>query len=350
MDYLGGNMDKINVGIVGLGRSGWDIHSKLLEKLSDRYRVAAVCDADPLRRNEAERQFKSRSYETLPEFLKDSEVELAIIATPSHLHAANTIEALKAGRNVVCEKPMAGKLSDADLMIKTAKKTGKVLTVFHNRRYFPDFLKVREVINSGKLGRIVEIKMTWNGFGRRWDWQTLRKFGGGTLNNTCPHAIDQALHLFGDKEPEIYCHMEKTVALGDAEDHVKIIFRAKGAPMVDLEVSSACAYAGDSWLIMGTQGGLRGEFTKLQWKYFDPAKLPRRTVSEFPVADRSYNADNIPWQEESWDIDQDRSPGQAGFYVDLYETLKNNAPLAITPESARRVMWVIERCHKIAGI
>lgn len=344
-------MEKVKAGIVGLGRSGWDIHGKMLASLSDKYQVVAVCDADKNRREEAEKKFSCRSYNDLPSLLKDKEVELAIIATPSHLHAPNSIEALKSGKNVVCEKPMATKLSDADLMIETAKKEGRILTIFHNRRYSPDFVKIRQVINSGKLGRMVLIKMSWNGFARRWDWQTLKKFGGGTLNNTCPHAIDQALQLFGEKEPEILCHMEKTLTLGDADDHVKIIFRAEGAPMIDLEVSSVCAYPQDFWLVMGIQGGLHGNMQRLTWKYFNPKELTPRQVETAPTPDRSYNSEQIPWKpEETWEISKDTSPNQIGFYLDLYETFKNNKPLAITPESARRVMWAIEKCHQLGGI
>ncbi|MBU2495182.1 MAG: Gfo/Idh/MocA family oxidoreductase [Candidatus Omnitrophota bacterium] len=343
-------MEKVKVGIAGLGRSGWGIHADLLGKLPEKYQVVAVCDPDKTRRGEAEKRFKCRSYPNLTLLLKDKETELIVIATPSTQHATNVIQALKTGKNVVCEKPMATKLSDADQMIEIAKKTKKILSVFQNRRYAPDFVKVREVINSGKLGRIVLIKISWNGFSRRWDWQTLKKFGGGTLNNTCPHAIDQALQLLGEEEPKVFCHLDKTLTLGDADDHVKIVFQTKKGPMVDLEVSSCCAYPQDIWCIMGTKGGLHGDFGKLSWKFFNPAELPKRKVETAPTSDRSYNSEKIPWQEETWELSKDKSPGSLGFYTDLYHTLKKGKPLLITPESARRVMWVIEKCHKLGGM
>ncbi len=100
-------------------------------------------------------------------------MKLLIVALSSHLRCASTIEALEAGKDLVCEKPMAANLAEADKMIEAAKKSGRILTVFQNRCYSPDFLKVREVIESGKLGRIVMIKMAFHGFSRRWDWQTL---------------------------------------------------------------------------------------------------------------------------------------------------------------------------------
>lgn len=336
----------VRVGIAGLGRSGWSIHAGLLEPLKNKYRIVAICDPNQSRQKEAIDRFRCRAYRELNKLLKDPQVELVIVATPSYLHAIHSVQALKAGKDVVCEKPMALKLSDADRMIEVAKKTGHILTIFQNRRYSPDFVKVREVITSGKLGRIVMIRMVEHGFSRRWDWQTLKEFGGGTLNNNGPHFIDQALQLFGEAEPKIFCHLERTLTCGDAEDHMKIILQGRGAPMIDLEITSACAYPQESWLIMGTQGGLTGSSNRLRWKYFDPHDLPLRTVEREPVPDRSYNAEDIPWKEETWDLSRDSGPGQTGFYLDLYNILRKGVPLTITPESVRRQIAVIEECHK----
>ncbi|HEY63950.1 MAG TPA: Gfo/Idh/MocA family oxidoreductase [Caldilineae bacterium] len=340
--------DKVRVGIVGLGRSGWNIHAKLLGGLSDRYQIVAVSDLDPGRREEAKERFGCNTYETIDGLLEDPAVELVIVASPSHLHAEHSIMALKAGKAVVCEKPMAATLEEADRMIETARETGNLLTVFQNRRYSQDFVKVKEIIDSGILGRIVLVRIAWHGFGRRWDWQTLKKFGGGSLRNTGPHLIDQALQLFGPAEPEIFCDMRRTLTLGDAEDHVKVVMKAidAEAPLIDIEITSACAYPQDNWLVMGTQGGLTGTTRHLRWKYYKPEELPPRQLETAPMPDRSYNRDEITWYEEEWSLEEDQGPGQAGFYLDLYETLRHGAPLAITPESARRVMWVIEQCMK----
>ena len=234
---------KINVGVAGLGKSGWGIHICMLRKVLNKYNIVAVSDPDKKRQKEAADEFNCKTYFKFGDLIKDTDVELVIVATPSHLHTDCSIKALKAGKHVVCEKPMATSLADADKMLKVAKKTGMILAPFQNRRYTPDFLKIKKIIDSGKLGRIVMIKQTWHGFSRRWDWQTLKEFGGGTLNNTAPHAIDVLLQLFGEKDPEeIFCHLERTLTLGDADDHVKIILKAKGQPMIDLELTSACAY------------------------------------------------------------------------------------------------------------
>lgn len=338
----------IQIGIAGLGRSGWDIHAHLLAPLSDRYRIAAVTDTDLGRRQEAANRFGCAAYAAYDDLLADPNVELVVVALPSHLHADASIAALTAGKGVVCEKPMAATLADADRMLVAAASSGRLLTVFHNRRYNPDFLVVRQLIGSGLFGRIVQIRITESRFSRRWDWQTQQRFGGGTLNNTGPHFLDQALQLFGEGEPEIFCHLDRTLTLGDADDHVKLVLKAPGRPTIDLEISSSCAYPPETWHMMGTQGGLVGTTEELRWKWFDPAALPARELDFSPTPDRSYNRDQIPWQEGRWTRAEDRSSGYAGFYLDLYATLRQGAPLVITPESARRVVWLQEECRRRA--
>jgi predicted dehydrogenase len=345
------NSDQIRVGIAGLGRSGWDIHAKLLEPLADHYQVVAVVDADEKRRQEAVDRFDCQAYVEYDELLADPAVELVVVSLPSFLHADGSIAALETGKHVICEKPMATSLADADRMIAAAERTGKVLTVFQQRRYNPDFVKVRTVINSGLLGRIVQIRLTESRFSRRWDWQTLQKFGGGSLNNTGPHFLDMALQLFGDAYPdEVFCQLERTLTLGDADDHVKVVLKGKNAPTLDIELSSCCAYPGDTWNIMGTKGGLAGSTRQLRWKWVEWETQPPRELDLKPTPDRSYNRDELTWNEDSWDVAADTSPGYPAFYHDLYATIRHGQPLAITPASVRRVMWVQEECHRLCPL
>jgi scyllo-inositol 2-dehydrogenase (NADP+) len=336
----------VKVGIAGLGRSGWDIHAKVLERLPLIYEVVAVADPIKERLNEAEKKFGCRTYSDFDSFAADDDIELVVIATPTYLHAAHTIKALKSGKKVVCEKPMAANLAEADAMIKTAKEAGNLLTIFHNKRYWPDFLKVKEVIRSGKLGRIVFVRITLHSFARRWDWQTLTEFGGGELRNNGVHLIDQALQLMGDVEPEVFCDLQRTLTSGDAEDHVKLTLKAPGPPVVDIEVTHACAYPQDYWLVMGTSGGLTGGGSSLRWKYVDLKALPPRMVEIMPTSDRSFNTEELNWTEETWELNKDSVLGESAFYEELYETLRHGGRLGVTPESSRRVMSIIEKCYQ----
>lgn len=343
--------EPIRVGIAGLGRSGWSIHAGLLAELPEQYNVVAVLDADAARREEAIERFDCQAYTSYDELLADNAVELTVVSLPSHLHADASIAALEAGKHVVCEKPMATSLDDADRMIAAAKESDQVLTIFQQRRYNPDFVTVRDVIDSGVLGRIVQIELTASKFSRRWDWQTLKKFGGGSLNNTGPHFVDQALQLFGDAEPEmLFCHLDRTLTLGDADDHVKIVFKGKNAPTVDITISSSDAYSPELWHILGTRGGLRGSARELHWQWVDPDSMSPRELDTEPTPDRSYNRDDLTFQEDSWRLEEHTGQTHIDYYRDLYETIRNGAPLQVTPESVRRVMWIQEECHRLSPV
>jgi scyllo-inositol 2-dehydrogenase (NADP+) len=343
------NNQALRVGIAGLGRSGWDIHAAALVGLSDRYQIAAVSDPARERCEEAAQRFACRVYPDTDNLIRDPELDLVVVATPSLLHAEHAAAAMRAGRHVVCEKPMAMTVAEADDLIAVATQTGRVLAPFQNLRYGADFLKVREVINSGVLGRIVQIRMCRHSFGRRWDWQTLRELGGGELNNTGPHAIDQALELFGPAEPHVFYHCDRTLTLGDAEDHFTLMLQAPGQPLIQIEISRACAFPQDLWLVMGTSGALRGSSTELTWKHVDFEQMPRRQVDRERTADRSYNSETLQWTQQQWSASDDtacKSPN-VRFYEDLYQTLRHGQPLLITPQSVRRQLTVIERCHAI---
>jgi len=338
----------VRVGIVGLGRSGWKIHAHTIARLGDKYRVVAVCDPDPQRQQEARDKFGCRAYADFAEILRDPDAELLVIASPSHLHADYAIRAMQAGKAVIVEKPMATSLADVDRMIAVSKATGRLLTVFQNYRYSADFLKAREVINSGKLGRILLVRLAWHGFYRRWDWQTLKEYGGGQLNIVASHVVDRALVLLGDREPKVFCHAETTpLWSGDAEGHVKIILQAEGAPMIDIEITCACPYPQDRWIIMGTQGGLSGTEDKMRWKYLDPRLLVPRPLTREPIPDRTYfGREPLPWIEESCDLSADLDNGDARYYLDLYRCLREGAPLPVTPESVRREIAVLDECRR----
>ncbi|MFW6152026.1 MAG: Gfo/Idh/MocA family protein [Verrucomicrobiota bacterium] len=341
----------INVGIAGLGRSGWNIHARLFDIVGTRkYRITAVYDPDMNRMKEAKDKYGCELYSSYRKLIAAPEVELVVVAVPSHLHAKYTIDALQCGKHVVCEKPMAGSVRQADSMIRAAKKSGKVLTIFQNRRYQADFQQVKKIIDSGKLGRIVQIRMAQHKFTRRWDWQTLKKFGGGTTSNTAVHTLDQALQLFGERMPKVFCLRDRALTLGDADDHVKIVLHGKGAPTIEVEETAACAYPQNKWLIMGTRGGLTGSERELRWKYFKNKTLPRKEVEIEPIPDRTYINEKLPMVEKEWTSNVKGRQLEANFYNDLYRCIRAGGPVPVGAESVRRQIAILEKCRRMAPV
>ncbi len=344
-------MEKIRVGIIGQGRSGRNIHANtIINLVKDKFEVAAVCDRIPERCELSRKETGCAVYTDYRKMLKDKSLDLIVNASTSEQHVPLTKKILAAGFNVLTEKPLARRASEVDTLIKKAAESGKIFAIYQQSRFAPYFTKVREVIKSGVLGRIVMVKIAFNGFARRWDWQTLQCMNAGNLRNTGPHPLDQALQLFGDADPEVFCIMDKANSFGDAEDHVKLILHGKGHPTIDLEISSCCAYPSYTYQVYGTNGGLTGDMKHIDWKYFKPEEAPEQKLITGPLPNLAYCQEQLKWYPEKWDA----SPEEVGtfdymavrFYSRLYETIVNGAPLAVTQQEVRRQIAVIEKCHK----
>ena len=174
--------------------------------------------------------------------------------------------------------------------------------------------------------------------------------GGGTLNNNGIHLLDCALQLISEKEPEIFCHLDRALTLGDADDHVKLILKAPEEPLIDIELSSACAYPTETWLVIGTCRTLIGTPAELKWRYIKPEELPPRTVDKQSTPDRSYNREELRFYEESWQLEKDSVTPEMSFYNDLYNTIRKGAPLAVTPQEVRKRIAILERCHQMNNL
>jgi len=346
-------MKKLKAGIIGQGRSGKDIHAHLLTLIPDKFEIVAVVDPLEDRCALARKAYACEAFKTVEEMLeKRRDLDLVINATPSHLHLPVSEQVLKAGFNVLCEKPFGRRVVDVDRVIATSKKVGKTLAVFQQSRFAPYFQQVKTVVDSGVLGRIVMVKIAFNGFARRWDWQTIRKMDAGNLLNTGPHPLDQALHFIGrDAMPEVFCIMDNVQTFGDAEDHVKLILRRKNRPTIDLEISSCCTYSPYTYVVYGSRGSLAGTMNHIEWKYYKDSEAPAQKLITEPMPNCSFCSEQLDMHEEKWDTPVTNLFDYMGisFYEHLYDTLVNGAPLAVALEEVRQQVAVIEEAHRQNG-
>jgi len=345
------NTGVIRVGVLGQGRSGLDIHCAWFSKSPRKYKIVAVSDLLQERRARAEKELKCDAYADYRDLLARDDIELVVNSLPSYLHPQGTVEALQAGHHVVCEKPLAWNVKEVDRMRRAAARAGRLLMPFQQSRNAPHFQKMLQIIDSGVLGRIVQINVSYSGFARRWDWQTLQEFKGGNLLNTGPHPMDQVMRLLDFRKPnDILCSMDRANTFGDAEDHVKIFLRTRGKPDVDVEISSCAMYPRPMFTVYATRGGLTGGPGGLQWKYFDPAKAPDQKLLRHPLPGPSYCHEDLKFIEKSWEPNekQKNSFGYMSklYYDHLYDVLRKGVTPAITPEQVRVQIAVIEECHK----
>lgn len=350
----------IRVGIIGFGRSGCNIHANAIAKMQDRFIVTAICDEIPERRTH-EAFPEAKSYAVAEDLIADSNVELVVVATYNFTHVKYAIKALDAGKHVLCEKPFGYTTEHVDAMIAAAKRNNRILQPFQQRRFEEDFQMVMEVINSGVLGKVNLIRISWPGFTRRWDWQTSRAFGGGQLYNNGPHLVDHAMELFGKGTPEVTAFLRNSLSSGDAEDEFEIILTGKDAPKVELSISATCAYPQDRWLVCGTAGTLHGNTQKLEWKYVDWSQYPERPLDTTPIAGRKYCTETKPLEfiTDSWapavvaDSGAGAAPAPAPvkrLYNSLYEAIRNGKEQEIKPEDIRRRIAVMQAAYEQNGI
>ena len=341
----------IRVGIIGQGRSGLDIHARWFTHSPRKYKIVAVSDLLRDRRQRAQDELHCDAYANYKDLLARDDIELVVNSLPSHLHPKGSIEALQAGRHVVCEKPLSWRVAELDNVIAAARKARRRLMPYQQSRYAAHFQKLLAVIDSGVLGRIVQVNLSYSRFARRWDWQTVQEYRGGNLLNTGPHPMDQAMRLLDFKKPnEILCVMDRANTFGDAEDHVKILMRTKGKPTIDLEISSCCTHPRPMFTVYGTQGGLSGGPGGLEWKFFNPKKTPKQKLQRSPLPGPNYCREELKMTTRTW------APGKAQqnnfsymskcFYDNLYKTLREGTPLVITPQQVRPQIAVIEECHR----
>ncbi len=354
---------QIKTGIIGQGRSGRDIHGVYLCK-DDRFKIVAVADTLAERRQRAVQEYGCAAYATHVELLQRKDLDLVVNASFSHQHTSITKDILTAGCHVVCEKPLARNVAMVDEMIAAAKKSGRVFAVFQQSRYAPYFQQVQKVIASGVLGRIVQINVAFSGHSRRWDWQTLQEMHGGHMMNTGPHPLDQAMTLYGEGMPDVRCWMDRSDDnfTGDAENHVKIVLSGKGKPVIEVEVSSYCAYPGNMYQVYGTCGGMKANGNNTaEWHYFDPKTAAPLKLSREPLAQAdgtpAYCGESLEWKSCKWpETTADTGAGYVAaqpatsmtrdFYGMLQRTLTTGVPLEITPEQVRKQIAVMEECRR----
>lgn len=341
----------VRYAVVGLGRAGWDIHVAGLRKREDA-KIVAVVDPLESRRNEAATEFGCKTYTSLDEMLKQKDVEVVTIATPSVMHGPDSKKALKAGKHVVVEKPMAMSLAEADSMITTAKAAKRKLFVHQNYRFFPECTHLQEVVDSGIIGKVFHFRCYITHFARRNDWQTLNKNGGGVLNNTCPHFLDQILVYAGSPVTQVMGDLRQIASAGDVEDHVKAFIRFKSGATADMEISSVenIATKLPKWIFCGTHGTLTSDGANSTLRYFDPKKVKPIKAIDGPVLARKYgNDDQLPWEEKTVEA---KGPDKGTFYGNVYDVLRSRGKMFITPESVReviRTMGMIRKGTKFPG-
>ncbi len=349
-------MKRIRVAILGQGRSGWKIHGKNFLVQDNMFQVMAIVDPLQERLDMVSERYGDNvdTYHDYTELFGRNDIDLVINSTLSHLHVPISVDLMKHGFNVLCEKPVARKVSEVDLLIDTAKKNNVKFFVFQQSRCATFYSEIKRILASGVLGDIKQISISYSGFARRWDWQTIQDYNGGNLLNTGPHPMDHAVDLFGEGMPEVKCFMDRVNTFGDAEDYCKVILWGQNKPIIDIEISSCQAYNPYNYNIQGTRGGLVSDTNSIDYKYFIEDECEKQKLIKEPLKDGfnepAYCSENLIWHEEKWEFIgeefgtfEDRT---SNYYKMLYKHLVNGGEMIVKLSEVRKQIAIIEECHR----
>ncbi|HEY6770608.1 MAG TPA: Gfo/Idh/MocA family oxidoreductase [Candidatus Sulfotelmatobacter sp.] len=202
--------------------------------------------------------FKTPTWTSLQEALADSEVQLVYLATPVFLHAPQAIQALRAGKHVLCEKPMAMNHAEALSMARTAQETGITLGVAYYRRSYPKVLRAKQLLEAGAIGKPVVAELTchawFEGNDSHRGWLTdPAKAGGGPLFDIASHRIDVLNFLFG-KPVRVAGHLSNVVHHYAVEDNATIMIDYENGVRGIVDVRWHSKIGRDECRIRGTDG------------------------------------------------------------------------------------------------
>lgn len=197
----------LKIGIIGCGGIANGKHMPALSKLSS-VEMVAFCDIKKERAEEAAKKYGAsgaKTYADYRELLKDGSIDAVHVCTPNRSHADISVDALEAGKHVMCEKPMAKTAADARRMVEAAKRTGKKLTIGYQNRFRPDSQYLYKLCSGGELGEIYYARAhairrravpTWGVFLNE------EEQGGGPLIDIGTHALDLTLWMMGNYKPK----------------------------------------------------------------------------------------------------------------------------------------------------
>ena len=317
----------VGVGLIGYGAIA-RAHAESVTATAG-LSVAAVCDVSDERRQAAERELSVRTHARVEDLLDDPEVGLVIVGTPPSIHADAVVAALDAGKHVVCEKPFAIHVHDVDRMIDTAAARRRVLTVYQSRRWDPDYLALREVVRSGRIGEAFYMESFIGGYSHPCDyWHSHEPISGGTIYDWGSHYFDWILQLFPDSVRTVSANAHKRVWHDVTNaDQVRVDLTFAGGAQATFLQSDIAAAAKPKWYVLGTRGSVVGE-----WQ-------AEAVPADFPARVKVFTPSDGGSHEELLHLS---APDDHGFYRNLADHLAWGEPLAVTPNEARRTVAVME--------
>ena len=343
----------LGVAVLGYGPSGsvGHLHGLAVQEVPG-LELRAVCDRDSERLRQARADFPgARTHPTTQELGRDPSVDLVIIATPPNTHAELAIQLLRAGKHVVCEKPLCITREESEAMIQVAEENGRVLSCYQNRRWDPDYLAIRGALQEGLLGEPFYLETFVGGFDHPCEyWHSHEPISGGTLYDWGAHYVDWILNLFPGPTVSVAGTSHKRVWHDVTNaDQVRAQIRFVGGEEAEFLHSDVAALRKPKWYLLGTEGAIVGQWNEVTLRqpdpltYFTEEAVPGTETLPTLSLHRRHPSGSMAVQQLQ--VPERR---RHAYHLALADHLLSGEPLAVTAPSAARVVAVLEAATRSA--
>lgn len=335
--------NKYGLGIIGLGGMGnW--HRETASEI-DEMVVVGSYDIRECRQEFA----VEKGIEAFPSreaLLADERIDIVLVATPNDLHTEIAIAAMRAGKNVVCEKPVCLNSTELQQIIDVSKETGKLFTVHQNRRWDEDFLTIKKMYDEKILGDMFRIESRVLGSrGIPGDWRKEKVHGGGMVLDWGVHLLDQALMMIPEKVKKVYADLTYVISQ-EVDDGMFVDLTFESGLVYHVEVGTNNFINLPRWYALGIDGSatlewdLTGRIVKVRDALVGDA-VPIKTAAGLTKTMAPRLDDSIG-DEEIQVVHADIKD----YYRNVMDTLSGKAEINITQPQVMRVMKLMEAIFK----
>ena len=312
-------MQLVKAGLCAFGMSGKVFHAPFLKEHPGFFLSGIV---ERSKEESKDKYPEATIYRSVEEMLEKADIELVIINTPVQTHYEYARKALEAGKNIIVEKPFTVNVSEAEELVKLAEDKGLFLSEYQNRRFDRDFLKVKEILSSDKLGNIKEAEIRFDRFrtepSGKQHKESPDQVGSGSLHDLGAHLVDQAIEYFGYPE-KLFADVFSMKGSEFANDYFEILLFYKNDLRVRLKSSVFTKEDHYAYKIHGDRGTFLQERTDNQENELVSGAIPvygKEWVQPLKEPDGIVNFLN-----EKGETERLVTSSEAGNYMDYYQQI-----------------------------
>lgn len=333
----------INTGLMSFGMSGRIFHAPFLH-WHPGFTFSAATERHEKKVNRLYPEV--RSFDTIDALIQDPEIELIVVNTPNNTHFDFARRALEAGKHVLIEKPFATTVAEAEELLDLAKRRGLYALAYQNRRWDSDFQSVKNIVEKGSLGKLVEVHFRFDRYKTNIEKKAFKEEpipGSGLAYNLAPHVLDQVIGLFGQP---LRCNKTTTINRTNSkvDDYAFFHFIYPDNLNVYVWTSLLVARPLPAYVLHGTKGSYIKDRTDIQEKQLDQGMSPfdEQYGVELPGSEGELTLIDADGKKSVELVPPSRG-NYSGLYDAVYQQLRHSEAFPVANEHVIYQMKVLEQ-------